>query len=114
MPCLLGPLGARSRGRRPRADCRRRDEILDVREVSVAAGGKHLQRVDVILNRNADLLDLVLAVRPPSRLAGRLDRRQQERHEDADDRNDHQQLDKRKARRLKRLAAVHVLLTCIR
>jgi hypothetical protein len=39
---------------------------------------------------------MVLALRTPRRLSGRLNRRQQERHENANDRNYHQQLDERK------------------
>jgi hypothetical protein len=38
------------------------------------------------------LLDLAQALVTPGRLAGGLDGWQQERHQDADDRNDHQQL----------------------
>ena len=48
------------------------------------------------LDRQADLLEVVHALVPPGRLACRLDRRQQQRHEDADDRDDDQQLDQGK------------------
>ena len=42
-----------------------------------------------------EILEIVGASRSPSRLARGLDRRQQQRHEDADDRNHDQQLDQR-------------------
>jgi hypothetical protein len=44
----------------------------------------------------ADLVEVVLALHAPSGFAGRLHRRQHERHENADDCDDHQQFDERK------------------
>jgi hypothetical protein len=40
-----------------------------------------------------DLLEVILALRSPGGLASRLDGGQQQGNEDANDRNDHQQLD---------------------
>jgi len=51
----------------------------------------------VILNRNSDLPDVVDAFCTPRRLAGRLDRRKQERDQNPDDRDYHQQLNERKS-----------------
>jgi hypothetical protein len=56
-------------------------------------GGKDLVGMLVTVQRQAKLPDLVGTLASPRRFAGRLHRRQQERHQDADDRNDHQQLD---------------------
>ena len=42
------------------------------------------------------MFQIILALRSPGRLARRLNRRQQQRHQNADDGNDHQQFDKRK------------------
>ena len=47
----------------------------------------------VIQARQGELLDVVGALGHPRRLAGRLHRRQQQRNQDADDRNDDQKLD---------------------
>ena len=44
-----------------------------------------------------DLLDLIGALRPPGRLAGRLDRRQQQGDQDANDGDHDQQFDQREA-----------------
>ena len=51
------------------------------------------------VQRKADLLEVVRAVHSASRLAGGLDRGQQQRDENADDGNHHQKLDQRKAGR---------------
>ena len=51
------------------------------------------------LNGQADLLEIVLALGAAGRFAGGLDRWQQERYQDANDRDDNQQFDERKARR---------------
>jgi hypothetical protein len=48
------------------------------------------------MNRQADLLEVVLALRSPRRLARGLDRRQQERDQYPDNRDHNQQLDERK------------------
>ena len=47
----------------------------------------------VVEAAQGELLEVVLALRDPRRLAGRLHRRQQQRDQDADDRDDHQKLD---------------------
>ncbi len=52
----------------------------------------------VVLHGQDQLRQIIDARDPPRRLAGRLDRRQQQGHQDADDCNDHQQLDQRKRR----------------
>jgi hypothetical protein len=46
---------------------------------------------------HTNLLQIVVALRSPRRLAGSLDCRQQQRHQNANDRNDDQQLDERKS-----------------
>ena len=50
------------------------------------------------LQRQADLLEMVLTLGPPRGFARRLNRRQQQRDQDADDRNDDQELDQCKSR----------------
>ena len=71
---------------------------------SIAAGGKMLLDVVVRLDRDAELLEVVHTFRPPRRLAGSLNRRQQERHEHAYDRDHDQQLNKRKTTQSSRSA----------
>ena len=56
------------------------------------SGGKYTMRRVVIVHGNADLPEFVGALGPASRLSGRLHRRQQQRDQDADDRDHHQQL----------------------
>jgi hypothetical protein len=58
---------------------------------------KHLVGVSVIVHRDTELFELVRALHPPRRLAGRLHRRQQERDQDANDRDHHEQLDERES-----------------
>ena len=48
------------------------------------------------MQADADLLEVVDALRAPGSLAGGLDCRQQQRHKDPDDRDHDQQLDERK------------------
>ena len=48
--------------------------------------------VDVHVQRQADLVQIVAALRRPGRLAGGLDGRQQQGNQNPDDRDDHQQL----------------------
>ncbi len=67
------------------------------RQGALAAGGELLAGRFVFLQGQADLLEIVLARRQPRGLAGRLDGRQQQGHENADDRDHDQQLDQRKA-----------------
>jgi hypothetical protein len=50
-----------------------------------------------VLQRDPQLLEIVLAGAPPRCLAGRLHGRQQEADERADDGDHHQELDQRKA-----------------
>jgi hypothetical protein len=50
-----------------------------------------------ILHRHAPLPQRVLAARPPPRFSGGLNRRQQQRDQDADDGNDNQELNQRKS-----------------
>src|SRR5262249_6835094 len=49
--------------------------------------------VVVVLGGEGDLLEIVRALRPPSRLAGGLDGGQEQRDQDGDDRDHHPQLD---------------------
>jgi hypothetical protein len=49
----------------------------------------------VVVQREADLLDVVGALRAPRRLPRRLDGGQQQGDQDNDDRDHHQQLDQR-------------------
>ena len=49
----------------------------------------------VVVDRQAELLQVVDALGPPGGLAGRLDGGQQQGDQDGDDRDDHQQLDQR-------------------
>jgi hypothetical protein len=51
----------------------------------------------VIVERQTDLLEVVAALHSPGRLARRLHGRQQHRDQDADDRDDHEELNQRKA-----------------
>ena len=67
---------------------------LDGRRV---AGRQALAGVEVVVQRQADLLEIVAALRSPRGLARRLDGGQEQGDEHADDRDDHQQLDERKA-----------------
>jgi hypothetical protein len=50
----------------------------------------------IVVERDANLVQLVLAARPARRFASSLHGRQQQRDKYADDRDYHQQLDKRK------------------
>ena len=51
----------------------------------------------VVVDGQADLLEVVDALRPPGRLAGRLHGGQQQGDQDRDDRDHHQELDEREA-----------------
>jgi hypothetical protein len=59
---------------------------------------KDVERIVVVVQGEAELVQVVLALRPAGGLARLLNRRQQQRDQDGDDRNHHQQLDQRKAR----------------
>jgi hypothetical protein len=66
----------------------------------------------VVVNREADLLQVVAALRPPRRLPRCLHCRQQQGHQDANNRNDNQQLNESKATPAAAsgpsLAAIHI------
>ena len=62
----------------------------------VSPGGEELVHIVMILERDANLLQIVHALRSSGRLAGGLDRRKKQGDQDADDRNHDQQLDQRK------------------
>ena len=64
---------------------------------SPSAGGKRLVRAFIIQTSNRDLPEMVFALGATGRLARRLNCRKQQRHENADDRDDNQQLDQRKS-----------------
>ena len=70
-----------------------------------------LPRVVMVLHRDADLLEIVLALRAARRFAGRLNRRQQQGDQDADDRDHDQQFDERKARALQSRVRIAMLLS---
>jgi hypothetical protein len=57
---------------------------------------KYAECVRVIVHRDAELFELVRALRPPRRLASRLDCRQQQSNEHTNDGDDDEQFDKRK------------------
>ena len=57
------------------------------------AHGQHVAGRQVARQSDPDLLQIILALHPPRRGPGRLDGRHQQRRQDADDRDDHQQLD---------------------
>jgi hypothetical protein len=75
-------------------------ESLSDRQRSFAHRGGHQgeRNIVVIVNAQTDLLQIAFAAHAAGRFAGLLHCRQQERDEDADDRNHHQQLDQCKAR----------------
>src|SRR5207248_2571273 len=60
-----------------------------------------------ILCGQAELLEMVAALRAASRFAGHLHRRQQQRDEDADDRDHHEQLHQGKSRASETVRIVH-------
>jgi hypothetical protein len=62
-------------------------------------------RTLVIVQGQADLLEMIAALNASCRLAGRLHRRQQQANQNANDGNDHQKLDQRE--RTRRLGASH-------
>ena len=76
---------------------------------AIAAHGEMLARVVVHLDRVADLLEVVLALRAAGRFAGRLDRRQQQCNQKADDRDHDQNFDEREAETEKASAHGRVL-----
>ena len=64
--------------------------------------GYCLQARFILAGGQANLAHVVRACRPPPRLAGRIDGRQQQADQDADDRDHHQQLDERKTLHVRR------------
>jgi hypothetical protein len=56
----------------------------------ISAHGERSPRIVMVLDRNADLLQIVLTLRASRRFAGGLNRRQQKGDQDPDDR-DHNQ-----------------------
>src|SRR5262245_57611204 len=75
-----------------------------------AAGREETQRVVVVVERQADLLEVVLALRPRGRLAHLLDGGQEQADEDGNDGEDDQQLDQRERATscAQGLSAVHI------
>ena len=71
--------------------------VFNTRSRLCPASRELLQRVVKIVDRQADVLEVVLALGAAGRFAGGLNRRQQQRDQDADDRDDDQQFDERKA-----------------
>ena len=67
-------------------------ETVSTRLRGQSAWWKHAVGVFIIMNRQADLLEIVLALQPSRRLARRLHGRQQQGDENADDGDDHQKL----------------------
>ena len=63
------------------------------------AHGEVVPEVVIVVQREAQLLQIVGALGLPRGLARRLHRRQQQRNEDSDDRDDDQKLDQRKCAR---------------
>ena len=64
---------------------------------SIAAGGQECVRRLEVVHPEAELLEVVGALGAAGRLAGRLDRGQEQADQDRDDRDDDQQLDQREA-----------------
>ena len=58
---------------------------------------KRQLRVVIVVQREPHLPQIVRALRPAGRLAGGLNRRQQQRHQHADNRDHDEQFDERKA-----------------
>jgi hypothetical protein len=63
----------------------------------------------MVLKCQSNLTDVVRTGHPPGGLPGRLDRRQQQSNKHSDDRDDHEQFDKRKAPRMPNLDSEQVL-----
>jgi hypothetical protein len=60
-------------------------------------GRKNLEDVVIVMDGQAKLLQIVLALHSSGRLSRRLYGRQQQRYENSNDRNDDQQLDQTKS-----------------
>ena len=61
----------------------------------------------VVVQGQADLLEIIQATRPVGGFAHLLNRRQQETDKDSDDRDHHQQFDQREARSLRYSRSFH-------
>jgi len=72
-------------------------EITFLRTIERHAWRKYFLGRFIIENRERGIVNIRLALSPPRRLPRGLDRRQQQRHKDPDDRNDDEQLDERKS-----------------
>ena len=66
--------------------------------VTPTAGGKVALRCQVLLRGPPELREVILALGPPHRLANRVDRRQEQAHQDAENGDDDEQLHQRKGR----------------
>ena len=64
------------------------------------AGREGPQRIVIVLQGDADLLEVVAALRPPGRLAGHLHGGQQQRDQHADDGDDDEELDEGESARV--------------
>ena len=80
--------------------------------LGVTAGGEVALRRMVALEAEAELLDVVGALRPPGRLAGRLHRREEEADEGADDGDDDEKLDEGEGPRGPGVGEVRHGMTC--
>ena len=69
--------------------------VLGVRRVRHHAGREAAVGVVVVVQRQAELLEVVLALGPVGRLADLLDGGQEQADQDRDDRDDDEQLDER-------------------
>jgi len=65
--------------------------------VVAARGGQHVVHAVAGMHGQAELFEVILALRHVSRLAHLLDGRQEQANEDGDDGNHHQELDQREA-----------------
>src|SRR5262245_50248322 len=77
---------------------------------SGAAGGQHSAGGVEIVRGQADLFEVVVALRSPRSFARRLHGRQQERNQDGDDGDNDEELDEREGRPV-RLASLRILRT---
>ena len=95
-PLLVGTVGSTAR-----------DEVGNVRVNADAARRKHALRRGVVLNRHAHLLQSISAIGAPSGFPRRLNRREQQGHEHADNRDDDEKFDERKTTRRERSTPRH-------
>jgi hypothetical protein len=62
----------------------------------IGSAGKNLMHIVIVVQRHAELLEVVLAARAAGRFAGGLNRRQQQANQNANDGDHDQQFDQRK------------------